>query len=70
MSDIHFSPSLKKVNLKEIGRRAAREAEKAIIKVTLQHTHWNRKKAAELLQVSYKALLYKIKQYELDSDYS
>jgi two-component system, NtrC family, response regulator AtoC len=70
MSESVSSPSLKKVNLKEIGRRAAQEAERSIIKTTLQHTHWNRKKAAELLQVSYKALLYKIKQYELDSDYS
>ena len=69
MSDTHFPASLRKVNLKEIGRKAAQEAEKEIIKDTLQYTHWNRKKAAEILQVSYKTLLYKIKQYALDSDY-
>jgi DNA-binding NtrC family response regulator len=32
----------------------------------LQHTHWNRKEAAEILKVSYKALLYKIKENGLD----
>ena len=68
MSDIRFSTSLNNVNLKEIGRRAAQKAEKDIIKAILEHTHWNRKRAAVLLQVSYKTLLYKIKQYGLDSD--
>ena len=53
-------------NLKEIGKKAAQEAEKEIIQTTLQHTHWNRKKAAQLLKVSYKALLYKIQQYQLE----
>ena len=32
----------------------------------LQHTHWNRKEAAEMLGISYKALLYKIKENGLD----
>jgi len=54
-------------NLKEIGKRAAQEAEKEIIKATLQHTRWNRKEAARLLRVSYKAILYKIQQYQLES---
>jgi len=53
-------------NLKEIGKKAAQEAEKEIIQTTLQHTHWNRKRAAKLLKVSYKALLYKIQQYQLE----
>jgi transcriptional regulator with PAS, ATPase and Fis domain len=53
-------------NLKEAGKRAAEEAEKKIIQSTLQETHWNRKKAAQLLHVSYKALLYKIQKYHLD----
>jgi two-component system response regulator AtoC len=52
-------------NLKEVGRKAAEEAEKEIIQNTLQETHWNRKKAAKLLRVSYKALLYKIQKYRL-----
>ena len=53
-------------NLKEVGKRAAEEAEKKIIEDTLQETHWNRKKTAQLLHVSYKALLYKIQKYQLD----
>jgi len=56
----------KAFNLKEVGKKAAEEAEKEIIQNTLQETHWNRKKAAKLLRVSYKALLYKIQKYHLD----
>ena len=54
------------INLKEVGKKAAQEAEKEIIESTLQETHWNRKEAAKLLRVSYKALLYKIQKYRLD----
>jgi two-component system response regulator AtoC len=53
-------------SLKEIARHAAREAEREIISRTLQQTRWNRREAAQLLGVSYKALLYKIKEAELD----
>jgi two-component system response regulator AtoC len=53
-------------DLKETGKRAAEIAEKEIIQATLQDTHWNRKEAAKLLRVSYKALLYKIQKYRLD----
>ena len=56
----------KSLNLKEVGKRAAEIAEKEIIQSTLQETHWNRKRAAQLLRVSYKALLYKIQKYHLD----
>lgn len=52
-------------NLKYAGKKAAEEAEKEIIQFTLQGTHWNRKKAARLLHVSYKSLLYKIEKYHL-----
>jgi two-component system response regulator AtoC len=50
------------VSLKDIARRAAREAEREAIKDMLDRVHWNRAKAARLLQISYKALLYKIVQ--------
>jgi two-component system, NtrC family, response regulator AtoC len=50
------------VSLKEIARQAAREAERVAIKEVLDRVHWNRAKAARLLQISYKALLYKIVQ--------
>jgi transcriptional regulator with GAF, ATPase, and Fis domain len=53
-------------SLKDIARHAAREAERALIFRTLQHTRWNRREAAEILGISYKALLYKIKEAELD----
>ncbi len=51
-----------RVSLKKIGKLAAQEAEKQLILKTLLETRWNRKKAADLLEISYKALLYKIKQ--------
>jgi two-component system response regulator AtoC len=53
-------------SLKDIARHAAREAERALISRTLQQTRWNRREAAEILGISYKALLYKIKEAELD----
>jgi two-component system response regulator AtoC len=53
-------------SLKEIARQAAREAEREIIYRTLQQTRWNRREAADRLGVSYKALLYKIKEADLD----
>jgi two-component system response regulator AtoC len=53
-------------SLKDIARQAAREAERELIFRTLQHTRWNRREAAQLLGISYKALLYKIKDAELD----
>jgi len=53
-------------SLKDIARHAAREAERELIFRTLQQTRWNRREAAEILGISYKALLYKIKEAELD----
>jgi DNA-binding NtrC family response regulator len=54
------------VSLKDIARTAAREAERELILRMLTRTHWNRKEAAEILGISYKALLYKIKESGLD----
>jgi transcriptional regulator with PAS, ATPase and Fis domain len=51
-----------RISLKKAGKMAAQEVEKQLILGTLLETRWNRKKAADLLQISYKALLYKIKQ--------
>ena len=53
-------------SLKDIARHAAREAERELIYRTLQQTRWNRREAAEILGISYKALLYKIKEADLD----
>jgi two-component system response regulator AtoC len=49
------------IDLKAISRRAAQIAEKRVIERVLHQTRWNRKEAAERLQISYKALLYKMK---------
>src|SRR5262245_55438621 len=54
------------VSLKDIARTAAREAERELILRMLTRTRWNRKEAAEILGISYKALLYKIKESGLD----
>ena len=54
------------VSLKDIARTAAREAERELILQMLTRTRWNRKEAAEILGISYKALLYKIKENGLD----
>ncbi len=51
--------------LREVGRRAAAEAERQVILWTLQRTQWNRKEAARLLGVSYKTLLQKIRECEI-----
>ena len=51
--------------LKEVKRKAILEAESKLIGEVLRETGWNRKRAAEILQVSYKALLYKIKELNL-----
>jgi two-component system response regulator AtoC len=50
-----------KAGLKEVARRAAREAERELIRRTLEETRWNRAEAARRLRISYKALLYKIR---------
>ena len=49
--------------LKSLARSAKDEAEGEAIRQALEQTNWNRKQAATLLQISYKALLYKIRQY-------
>ena len=49
-------------SLKDIGKRASQIAEKKVIEKVLQQTRWNRKETAEILQISYKALLYKMKE--------
>jgi two-component system response regulator AtoC len=53
-------------SLKDISRTAARKAERELIFRMLQQTRWNRKETAEILGISYKALLYKIKENGLD----
>ncbi len=51
-----------RISLKDAARAASREAEREIILQVLTRTRWNRRRAAQELQISYKALLYKLKQ--------
>jgi two-component system response regulator AtoC len=52
-------------SLKATSRAASQVAERQLILQALERTHWNRKRAAEALQISYKALLYKLKQIQV-----
>jgi DNA-binding NtrC family response regulator len=49
---------------KRVGDAVAHQ-EKALITEVLGKTNWNRRKAAQLLEISYRSLLYKIKEYQL-----
>jgi two-component system response regulator AtoC len=49
-------------SLKEVHQEAIKKAECEVILKALEMTNWNRKKAADILNISYKALLYKIKE--------
>jgi two-component system response regulator AtoC len=52
--------------LKAATRAASRRAERQLILDALAKTRWNRKRAAQELQISYKALLYKLKEIGAD----
>ena len=54
------------LGLKDIAKKAAMAAEAAAIKDVLERVRWNRAETARLLKISYKALLYKIRQCGLD----
>jgi len=58
--------AVQKFSLKEAARAASHQAERELILKALQRTHWNRKRAARELQISYKALLYKVKQIGME----
>jgi len=51
---------------KRVGETIARE-EISLIGEVLRKTNWNRRKAAEVLEISYRSLLYKIKEYGLSA---
>ena len=50
-------------DLKKMVREIKGEAEAEAIAQALEQTNWNRKQAASLLNISYKALIYKSRQY-------
>ena len=67
----NFDPDIPNVDapiaLKKVTRQAVRELERRIIFKVLQANNWNRKKAARALSISYRALLYKIRDAGLGS---
>ena len=56
------------ISLKKLTRQAVRELERKVILKVLQTHHWNRKQAARTLGISYRALLYKIRDAGLPSN--
>ena len=59
-------PVKAQISLKAISRKAALAAEREAILDALEQTRWNRMRAAKLLEISYRALLYKIKDAGLE----
>jgi two-component system, NtrC family, response regulator AtoC len=57
--------ALPQPDLKEMVRNLKNGAEMEAIAQVLEETAWNRKRAATKLNISYKALLYKIRQYDI-----
>ena len=55
-------------SLAAVAKAAALKAERAAIEQTLTQVHWNRRKAAQILGVSYKTLLNKIKECRISRD--
>jgi len=62
VDDVPPPPSQEGRRLSEVAREAALSAERIVIADTLRQVHWNRRKAAQMLGVSYKTLLNKIKE--------
>ena len=54
------SPELSSFSLKKITKKVLDSVEKEVISHVLDQTLWNRSKAAKILKISYKTLLYKI----------
>jgi len=66
LSDVKkYLKDLNKVSLRDISQEFITRTEKKIMKQALKKTNWNRKKAAILLDISYKSLLNKIKTYDM-----
>ena len=59
--------SLDGVSLRRVAAQAAEEAERELLGRVLAETRWNRKEAASQLQISYKALLNKLKKWDEDA---
>ena len=64
--DKNDPPDLSSLSLKKIKKKAIVRVEREIISYVLKKTGWNRSKATKILDISYKTLLYKIKNLEIE----
>ncbi len=60
-----YLPGIKNMSLKGICDEFVVKTERRLMKRALESTSWNRKKAAKLLNISYKSMLNKIKTYDI-----
>ena len=58
--------NLSSLSLKKIRKKALDRVEKEVISYVLEKTGWNRTKAAKILKISYKTLLNKIKEIDIE----
>lgn len=63
--DYELRDGEEELSLKEAAQQSVQKTEQALIKRALNKTNWNRRKAAQLLKISYRSLLYKIKEYNI-----
>lgn len=61
-------PPGERVSLKQITRRAMRQVEKRVILKVVEANVWNRRRSAKLLNISYRALLFKLKEIGVPSE--
>jgi transcriptional regulator with PAS, ATPase and Fis domain len=64
--DLHEINDLSTLSLKKVRKRAMDKVEKEVIAYVLDKTGWNRSKATKILKISYKTLLYKIKDLGIE----
>jgi len=64
--DINKPPDLSSLSLKKIKKKAMDHVEREVIAYVLEKTGWNRSKATKVLNISYKTLLYKIRDLGIE----
>lgn len=69
-ASVPIKPKEDSMSLKDVGTRAAENAEKELVLRVLEETSWNRKQAARRLNICYKALLNKLKRWQIDNRHS
>ena len=62
--------NLEDISLKKIKKKATDKVEKEVISYVLNRTFWNRTRAAKVLCISYKTLLYKISELNIEPNTS